>query len=58
MNDIRTMKKAIADYIRQGYMEGSTSPYLRDVLTCLRDMPECSFVSPELDAAVAKLVGQ
>lgn len=60
--DIRALKAALAGYIRQDYGQHAgvpnTSAYLRDVLTVLRDMPECAAVQDALNAGVAKLVGR
>lgn len=55
--DIVALKRVLFGYVSEGYMTGTTSSFVRDVLTVLRDMPEFNGVRGELDAAVAKMVG-
>lgn len=55
--DIENLKKVIKAYVREGYTTGTTSSFVRDVLTVLSDIPEFNFVKDELNAGIAKLRG-
>lgn len=57
MESIESLKKAIKGYIRPGYMSGTTSSLVRDVLTVLREIPEFGAVKDLLNAGVVRLVG-
>lgn len=54
---IEDIKSALRAYVGQGYASGTTSSFVRDVLSVMRDMPDFASVKDDLEAGVRKLVG-